>query len=163
MMLLNFSLSRNLILKNVWLASRTLSLWIITYDTDVLFCFLKIILFMYIPAIAPPPSLSPSSLTPFLLPLASDCPTPQHTHQVSPFPGASSLSRIRQMFSDWGQASPPSAVYVCAWGLRAVYAPGWRLSLWHLPEDWVSRHCCSSYGSSSLSSFIPSILLEEMH
>jgi hypothetical protein len=35
------------------------------------------------------------------------------SHQSSPFPGPSSLSRMRCIFSHWGQTRQTSAVYMC--------------------------------------------------
>ena len=47
---------------------------------------------------------------------------PPPPHQASPLPGASSLSRVRCIFSHWGQARQFSAVYVLEALDQLVYA-----------------------------------------
>jgi len=67
-----------------------------------------------------PPSWStfPQFLIPFLSPMSSSrCPHPP-TWQASPFPGSSSLSRVKLVFSHWGQFF---VVYMSGLGQASVH------------------------------------------
>ena len=70
----------------------------------------------------------------------------------SPFSGASSLQRIRDIFSHWGQTRQSVLCYICAWGIRIAL---WLVAQsWELPSVQVCRHCWSSYGvATPFSSF----------
>jgi hypothetical protein len=65
-------------------------------------------------------------LIPFLIPcLQENVPIHPHTpttHQASPFPGASSLLRVRCIFSYWGETRQASGVYVSEASDKLVYA-----------------------------------------
>jgi hypothetical protein len=64
----------------------------------------------------PPPSSYPNSFSKRMsLP-------PLPSHQTSPLPGASSLSRVRCIFSHWGQTRESSAVYVSGASYQLVNA-----------------------------------------
>jgi hypothetical protein len=88
-----------------------------------------------------PPSYSSSSHSCSPLPLRGCSPS----HQTYPFPGASSLSRIKHI-SHWGQTRQTFATYVPGALDQPLYAPDWWLHLWEFPGAWVSWNCWSSYG-----------------
>jgi hypothetical protein len=81
-------------------------------------------------------------------------PPPRHPHhQASPFPGTSSLSRVRCIFSHWGQTRHSSAVYVSeasSYQLVWCMLPGWCVSVQEILARW---DCWSSYGVTLLLSF----------
>lgn len=66
-------------------------------------------------------------------------------HQASPFPGASSLLRIK-CISHWGLARQPSTLFVPGALDCPVHVPGEWFSLWKQPGVWVSWDYWSSYG-----------------
>ena len=74
--------------------------------------------------------LSPGPLSPVLHPIPLP-PSPKDAPQAFPLPEASSLLRVRQVFSYWGQTRQSSAIYICVGAsdqLRIL--PGWWLSVW---------------------------------
>lgn len=106
------------------------------------FLFFKIILFIYIPNVAPlpgPPSMrssSPPSLPPpwvFLYP-------PMHSYftpLASLFSGASSFCRIKHILSYWGQTRQSSVTYIMGVMDQLMYAL-WAQSLgvWEVQVSW---------------------------
>ena len=74
---------------------------------------------MYIPVFAPPwfPPTVPHPIPP---------------NQDSPFPGASSFSRIK-FVSHCGQTRQTSATYVLGDLEEPMYTPGWWICLWEHP------------------------------
>jgi hypothetical protein len=72
-------------------------------------------LLVFPPDILPPPH--PHLRSP------RECPNPlPQPHHASPLPEASSLSRVRCMFSDWGQNCQFSAIYVLEASYQLLYA-----------------------------------------
>ena len=66
-------------------------------------------------------------------------------HQTSKLPGASSLSRVRCIFSDWTQTCQSSAIYVLGTSYQLCMMPGWWSSVWEISGFQVNWDCCSSY------------------
>ena len=134
--------------------------WKLQSISNLNLSFLLIILFIYIPNVAPhlgPPSqsssLHPPSPSPLRVSSCSPFPSPKHPssleHQVSMGLGVSSPSEAKQ-------GSP--LLHMCQ-GPRTSLCMlfGCWLSLWELPGVQVSWYCWSSYGVAiPFSSFNPS-------
>ena len=125
--------------------------------------FFKLNCFIYLHSNCCPSSqLHPQNFSPHpSLPFVSERvlpPTPANyafPHPASPFPGASSLYRIRCILSHWGQTRQSSATYkpgravcvcvcVCVWWANPCILFDWWLGLWEFWGDQVSY--CSYYG-----------------
>jgi hypothetical protein len=96
--------------------------------SSLFFKNLTIYLFIYTSDfIAPPPPVYPPTVPHPILPahpcLHRDVPAPYPPpHQISKFPGVSTLMRVRCIFSKWTQTRKASTVYVLGASYQLVYA-----------------------------------------
>jgi hypothetical protein len=98
-----------------------------------------------------PPGLPPYHIWYLLPPHTCLHPTPPH-HKTSKLPGASSLLRVRYIFSDWTQTWQFSAVYVVGASYQLMM-PGWWSGVWEISGFQVNWDCLSSYIATLLLSF----------
>jgi hypothetical protein len=101
-------------------------------------------------------------------------PPPTYSHLTSfprlgiPFPGASSLYKIRNILSHWGQTRQSSTIYVWGGGRGGVGEAwtsscilfGWWLHLWEVKGFWLvdTVVLCTGLASLSILSVLPLIL-----
>jgi hypothetical protein len=97
----------------------------------------------------------PSSLLPLQFPMPFP-PTQSprgfpHPHQSSLLPGASSLSRVRCIFSHWGKTRKSSAVSVCL-GPHMLWCmlPDWWHQVWEISRVQVNLDSWFSHGAALL-------------
>jgi hypothetical protein len=74
-------------------------------------------------------------------------------HQTSKPVGASSLLRVRYIFTDWTQTLQSSTLYELVVSYPLVYAAGWWCRFWEISEVQVNWYCWSSYWVTLLLNF----------
>jgi hypothetical protein len=106
----------SLICEFALLVSLSLCFWIY-------FLKLSLIFFFTVQSLSPAQFTLPQFLIRYLPPVSKRMSLPLHPHTTRPLPSwASSLSRVRCVFSHWGQTRQSSAVYVSEVSYQLVYA-----------------------------------------
>jgi hypothetical protein len=122
-------------------AANALNCWAIsTASSSLLLSFffffkLPLIFFFYSPVIIASQSALWQFLIPFLLISKRMSPPTTPPHQDSPFPGTSSLLRVKCIFSHWTQTRQFSAVYMSGTFGQLIY------------DAWLVAQCLRSQGS----------------
>lgn len=109
--------------------------------------------FIFIPTVANISPHSQSSLP--CIPVPFDSETVHPPFLAPPFPGVSSLYRVRHILSQRGQTRKFSAMCVQGPQISPYKLFHWWFGLWKLPGIKVSWHCWFSYGVAILFSSLP--------
>jgi hypothetical protein len=127
-------------------------------DSNISIIFAYFLLLFFFTVQSWPPSRLPSHSSSSHSPPRPLSPKGCPHHQSSlGLLGTSSLSRVRVVFSHWGQTQQSFLCCMCQWPqTRSCMLPGWWLGVWEISWVWVNWDCWSSYGIALLLSFFQS-------
>ena len=94
-----------------------------------------------------------STLSHFFIPFLLLPATKRMSPADLPLPRASHLTRVKHIFSHWGQTRESSAIYVWNPWISSCMLPGWSLNVSDISGVQVSWDCWSFYGVVLLFSF----------